>query len=66
MAWSKEYGACCCVLLIRYLKLVVLSPPAKDTDILHLNLAGTSLVVLSSVEATQALLEKRSAMYSDR
>ncbi|KAJ7108017.1 cytochrome P450 [Mycena crocata] len=37
-----------------------------DTDILHLNLAGTSLVVLSSVEATQALLEKRSAMYSDR
>ncbi|KAJ7164332.1 cytochrome P450 [Mycena filopes] len=37
-----------------------------NSDILHLDVAGTSIVVLSSVEATNALLEKRSALYSDR
>ncbi|KAJ7664491.1 cytochrome P450 [Mycena polygramma] len=37
-----------------------------NSDILHLNLAGTSLIVLSSVESTTALLEKRSSIYSDR
>ncbi|KAJ6571315.1 cytochrome P450 [Mycena capillaripes] len=37
-----------------------------NTDILHLNLAGTSVVILSSTEATEALLEKRSSIYSDR
>ncbi|KAJ7181541.1 cytochrome P450 [Mycena crocata] len=36
------------------------------SDILHLNLAGTSVIVLSSLEATGALLEKRSSIYSDR
>ncbi|KAJ6524368.1 cytochrome P450 [Mycena capillaripes] len=56
--WSKEY----------------------DSDIIHLNVAGTSMIpysalralrahittVLSSFEATETLLEKRSALYSDR
>ncbi|KAJ7627128.1 cytochrome P450 [Roridomyces roridus] len=37
-----------------------------NSDIIHLNLAGTSIVVLSSVEATDALLEKRSSIYSHR
>ncbi|KAJ7479154.1 cytochrome P450 [Mycena latifolia] len=37
-----------------------------NSDILHLDLAGKSLIVLSSVEATEDLLEKRSAIYSDR
>ncbi|KAJ7222152.1 cytochrome P450 [Mycena pura] len=37
-----------------------------DSDIIHFNLAGTSVIVLSSLEATYTLLEKRSAMYSDR
>ncbi|KAJ7917719.1 cytochrome P450, partial [Mycena leptocephala] len=36
------------------------------SDIIHLNLAGTNLIVLSSFVATEALLEKRSAIYSDR
>jgi hypothetical protein len=39
---------------------------AQDSDIIHLNLAGQSVIVLSSLEATEALLEKRSALYSDR
>ncbi|KAK7046397.1 cytochrome P450 [Favolaschia claudopus] len=37
-----------------------------NSDILHLDLAGTSLIVLSSPKAADALLEKRSALYSDR
>ncbi|KAJ7080694.1 cytochrome P450 [Mycena epipterygia] len=37
-----------------------------NSDIIHLNLGGTSLIVLSSLEATDTLLEKRSSRYSDR
>ncbi|KAJ7874655.1 cytochrome P450 [Mycena leptocephala] len=37
-----------------------------DSDIFHLDLAGTPLIVLSSLEATEALLDKRSVLYSDR
>ncbi|KAF7371180.1 Cytochrome P450 [Mycena sanguinolenta] len=36
------------------------------SDIIHLNAAGTSIIVLSSVEAANDLLEKRSNKYSDR
>ncbi|KAF7330594.1 Cytochrome P450 [Mycena sanguinolenta] len=36
------------------------------SDIIHLNVAGTSIVVLSSIEAVKELFEKRSALYSDR
>ncbi|KAF8191993.1 cytochrome P450 [Mycena galopus ATCC 62051] len=37
-----------------------------NSDIIHLNLAGQSVVVLSSLEAAETLLEKRSNLYSDR
>ncbi|KAJ7189236.1 cytochrome P450 [Mycena filopes] len=37
-----------------------------DSDIIHYNLAGQSLVVLSSWRAADDLLEKRSSIYSDR
>ncbi|KAJ7454160.1 cytochrome P450, partial [Mycena latifolia] len=37
-----------------------------DSDIIHLDLLGQSVIVLSSLEAATALLEKRSAIYSDR
>ncbi|KAF7372980.1 Cytochrome P450 [Mycena sanguinolenta] len=36
------------------------------SDIIHLNAAGTSIVVLSSMEAVRELFEKRSTLYSDR
>ncbi|KAJ7483474.1 cytochrome P450 [Mycena latifolia] len=39
---------------------------AFHSDILHLNIAGTSVIVLSSSEAAVDLLERRSAIYSDR
>ncbi|KAF7358290.1 hypothetical protein MVEN_00878300 [Mycena venus] len=37
-----------------------------DSDILHLNAAGKSIVVLSSLEAVEDLLVKRAATYSSR
>ncbi|KAJ7483541.1 cytochrome P450, partial [Mycena latifolia] len=37
-----------------------------DSDIIHLDVIGTSIVVLSSMEAVRDLFDKRSALYSDR
>ncbi|KAF7298616.1 Cytochrome P450 [Mycena indigotica] len=38
----------------------------SNSDIIHLDVAGMSVVVLSSLEANIDLLEKRSTIYSDR
>ncbi|KAF7327105.1 Cytochrome P450 [Mycena kentingensis (nom. inval.)] len=37
-----------------------------NSDIIHLNVAGKSVLVLCSAKATEELLEKRAAIYSDR
>lgn len=37
-----------------------------DTDILHLDMMGSHLVVLNSSNVAIDLLERRSVMYSDR
>ncbi|KAJ7648232.1 cytochrome P450 [Mycena polygramma] len=37
-----------------------------DSDIIHLNVAGTSIIVINSVEAANDLLDKRSAIYRPR
>ncbi|KAJ7343011.1 cytochrome P450 [Mycena albidolilacea] len=37
-----------------------------DSDIIYLNMAGTSVIVLSPYEAIDTLFEKRSSLYSDR
>ncbi|KAJ7247278.1 cytochrome P450 [Mycena rebaudengoi] len=37
-----------------------------DSDIIHLDTLGTSIIVLSSAEAANELLEKRSTIYSGR
>ncbi|GJE99700.1 cytochrome P450 [Phanerochaete sordida] len=37
-----------------------------DSDIIHLNMAGTHLIVLNSLQACIDLLQKRSGFYSDR
>ncbi|KAJ7328380.1 hypothetical protein DFH08DRAFT_1023831 [Mycena albidolilacea] len=36
-----------------------------DSDIIHLNATGTSVVILSSMEAVNELIEQRSSLYSD-
>jgi hypothetical protein len=58
--WSRKFGEFShgmTTLIINF---------SQGSDIIHLNLAGTNLIVLSSFVATEALLEKRSAIYSDR
>ncbi|KAJ6580667.1 cytochrome P450 [Mycena capillaripes] len=37
-----------------------------NSDIIYLNAIGTSIVVLSSMDAVKELLERRSSLYSDR
>ncbi|KAK0475230.1 cytochrome P450 [Armillaria novae-zelandiae] len=37
-----------------------------NSDIIHLDVVGTSVIVLNSLEATSALLDKRSSIYSSR
>ncbi|KAF8068005.1 cytochrome P450 [Lyophyllum atratum] len=37
-----------------------------DSDIIHLNVAGTSIIILDTAEAAMELLEKRSSLYSGR
>nr|BAL05137.1 cytochrome P450 [Phanerodontia chrysosporium] len=37
-----------------------------DSDVIYLNLLGSSIVILNSSKATTDLLEKRSSIYSDR
>ncbi|KAJ7888852.1 cytochrome P450 [Mycena leptocephala] len=53
MEWSKQYSTSYQCLLNW-----ILTWPS-DSDIIHLNIAGTSIIVLSSTEATINLLEKR-------
>ena len=40
--------------------------PPQDTDVFYLKLFSKEFVVLNSSEAISDLLEKRSAIYSDR
>lgn len=39
---------------------------ALDSDIIHLNLMGTSLIVVNTREAARELFDRRSAIYSDK
>ena len=60
---SRKYSECS-VPVGGYLLLKVF--PLSDTDILHINLFSTDYIVLNSSEAISDLLDKRSAIYSDR
>jgi hypothetical protein len=37
-----------------------------DSSVIHLNLIGTHLMIVNSVEVAHELFDKRSAIYSDR
>ena len=62
--WGREYSMWACS-MIKTATLLIRST-CLDSDILHLRLFSTSVIVLNSAEATFDLLEKRSSMYSDR
>jgi hypothetical protein len=40
--------------------------PCTDSDIIHVNALGTSIVILNSYEVAVNLLDKRSSIYSSR
>jgi hypothetical protein len=47
----------------RYCRML---PFGSDSDIIHLNVAGKSIIILSSLQATNDLLVQQSSIYSDR
>ena len=51
------------VLAVRVYKLIL---GASDTDVLYLSYLGADRIILNSNEAISDLLDKRSAIYSDR
>ena len=62
--WGKLYGA-------PFLRDLSVSPTYAlcwhlGSDLLHVDVLGTHIVVINSVKAANELLEKRSSVYSDR
>lgn len=64
MAWSKEVGEY--MPLLSALRPALISPHPSDSDVVHINLAGTHLIVLNSEEAISDLFDKRAAIYTGR
>ena len=59
--WSREYGD------YHSLRVVWQSfTGILGSDIIYLNVLGTNIIVLNSVEAVSEVLEKRSSTYSSR
>jgi hypothetical protein len=61
LQWSKEFSA-----LVSHFSSPKLSTSHSESDIIHVEAAGTSIVILSSMEAIRDLFDKRSSLYSDR
>jgi len=62
--WCKEFGSSSILWIFNGIFLTV--NLLADTDIIYLNVAGTSIVVLDTYDAAMELLEKRSSLYSGR
>ena len=58
--WGKEYSLC--VIPTQNIHLM----PCTDSDIIHVNVIGTSIIILNSYEGAVNLLDKRSSIYSSR
>lgn len=61
--WSDLYRATFCPLSTNS---GIHAKAAPESDIIHLNVLGTSIIVLSSLEAMNSLLKDKAAIYSDR
>ena len=62
--WCKELGECLSHVLGWSMHKRCSSK--TDTDIIHLNAAGVSIIVLDSMKAVEDLVEKRAMVYSSR
>ena len=59
--WSDELGV-----RSRRLRLVSANRPLSGSDIIHVDVMGSHIVILNSMKVANELLEKRSSIYSDR
>ena len=57
--WAKNFGQ-------YFSQVCPIHDRVSDSDIIYVNAAGTSIVVLNSYDAAIELLEKRSNIYSSR
>lgn len=65
--WCKKFGTSSDLhCSYRSVRLSILMLPCIDTDILHLSVMGTNIIVLDSPEAVLELMERKSSIYSDR
>jgi hypothetical protein len=62
--WGKLYGARVLYPGVPYLYAILACN--LDSDVLHVDVLGTHIVIINSVKAANELLEKRSSVYSDR
>ncbi|KIK66619.1 hypothetical protein GYMLUDRAFT_257455, partial [Collybiopsis luxurians FD-317 M1] len=60
--WYRKYSS----LRISSIDITLTGFLGPDSDIVHVNIAGQSMIILNTYEAAKELLEKRGAIYSDR
>ena len=61
--WGKEYSSW---LIDSPLDSIIQISTCADSDIIHVNALGTSMVILNSYKVATDLLEERSSNYSSR
>ena len=59
--WSEQIG-------VRFLRLHIVpaNQPLSGSDIIHVDVMGSHIIILNSIKVANELLEKRSSIYSDR
>ena len=59
--WSEQLGV-----RSRRLPLVPAKGALSGSDVIHVDVMGSHIIILNSMKAAKELLEKRSSIYSDR
>jgi hypothetical protein len=62
--WSKDCGMRQPVHSHRILRCF--TQPYPGSDVIHIDILGSHIVILNSIKSANELLEKRSSIYSDR
>ena len=60
--WGRECSLCSVYDALHNIHLM----PPTDSDIIHVNALGTSMIILNSYEVAVNLLDKKSSIYSSR
>jgi hypothetical protein len=62
--WSEIYSACSTLYWLAVSDLTLVA--CLDSDILHVDAAGSSIIIVNSWKAANDLFEKKSSVYSSR